>query len=79
MHNLITKYVAPTRLDCEPVGTVWEHITDGPLGPLYIQICDNPETPEWLSLGDLLASTFRDKALDKTFIKTQIKNYKSDK
>lgn len=69
------KYVAPTRLDCEPLGTVWEHLTDHPTGMLYIQVSDTVEQPEWIAFGDILASTFREKAFDKAFIKAQIKNY----
>ena len=73
------KYVAPTRLDFAPCGSVWEHLTDFPQGTLYIQISDNPEQPEWLSLGDLLATTFREKVTDTNFIKTQIKQYRDKK
>jgi len=73
------KYVAPTRLDCEPMGTVWEHLTDHPTGTLYIQVSDQDGHPEWIAFGDLLASTFREKAFDKAFIKTQIKSYQEKK
>ena len=75
----IEKFAPPTRLDCEPMASVWEHRTDFPQGILYIQISDNPEAPEWVPLGDLLSETLRDKAFEGKFIVEQIKKYKEIK
>lgn len=77
MQKIIGKVVAPTRLDFEPMGTIWEHVLDQPLKyNIYIQISDNTESPEWISFGDLLTETFREKVGDEKFMKDQIKKYR---
>jgi len=76
MQNRIEKYCAPTRLDKEPQGSIWSHIKDtGQDIILYIQTSNNLEAPEWITLGDLLSKTMREKAFDPKFIKSQIEIY----
>jgi len=77
MQNRIEKYTPPTRFDKEPQGSIWIHKTDtDSVSTLYVQTSDNVEVPEWLTLGDLLSKTMREKAFDPKFIKSQLEAYR---
>ena len=80
MQNRIEKYSAPTRLDKEPQGSIWTHKKDSDLHiTLYVQTSDNQEAPEWITLGDLLSKTMKEKAFEPKFIKGQIEAYQQVK
>lgn len=68
--NITEKYSNPTRYDLGKYGEIARH------GELYfIQVSKDPETANWLTIGEFLSKTLGQEDLNEVFIKECLEIY----
>ncbi len=77
-YKLVEKYSTPTRLDKEPYGTIWSHLTETGEPDYYIQVGKEKENPQWIAYGDFLIKIFKEYITNDRFIGRSLKLYNGE-
>lgn len=68
--RIIERFTNPSKHVQEPYGTLWKN------GDSYfIQLSKDPETANWLSIGDFLAIVYKDYIENDEFIEVSLRVY----
>lgn len=68
------KYTVPTRYDMAPYGQIWVKANDSNVVDVFIQASKN-DSPNWISMGQLLERAFSEKLSDPEFINECLEIY----
>lgn len=68
---IIERYSNPTRYDLAPYGSIYKHDDK-----LFIQISKDPESSEWLPLGEFFEKIYTS-SLNDDFLKECLNTYES--
>jgi len=71
------RYTKPTGDDKVPFGTRWTYHSEDDQQKEYVQISRESMKPEWVRLGDLLESYYREYFDDRTYLLATIEDYKN--
>jgi hypothetical protein len=72
--NVLIRVTNPSKHCLEPYKSIWQN------GDAYfIQVSKDPENPNWLEFGNLLAETYKNYVTDDDFIENHIKLYEDIK
>lgn len=81
--NWIIKYSTPNKLVIEPKGSVIQKIIDTTEDEvkyeLYIQVADDNNEPEWITIGDFLAKALKNKLHSSQYLDELLKLFYENK
>lgn len=72
--HITERFSKPTRYDKAPYGSVCKYEKE-----YFIQVSQDPEISNWLTMGDFLLNVFRNSILNEEFILDCLDDYKEEK